>query len=59
MTNAAGVGNPSLDLNPDLTAPTSIGHYPAFGAYNSDGNPSQLHANFGQKPFNMNHLQAF
>ena len=57
--NAAGVGNPSLDLNPDLTAPTNIGHYPAFGAYNSGGNSSQLHANFGQKPFKYEPSQGF
>ena len=59
LTNAAGVGNPSLDLNPDLTAPTNIGHYPAFGAYNSGGNSSQLHANFGQKPFKYAPPQGF
>ena len=45
--------------NPDLTAPTDIGHYPAFGAYNSGGNSSQLHANFGQKPFKYAPPQGF
>ena len=59
LTNAAGVGNPSLDLNPDLTAPTDIGHYPAFGAYNSGGNSSELHVNFGQKPFKYAPPQGF
>lgn len=59
LTNAAGVGNPSLDLNPDLTAPTDIGHYPAFGAYNSGGQSSELHVNFGQKPFKYAPPQGF
>ena len=59
LTNAAGVGNPSLDLNPDLTVPTNIGHYPAFGAYNSGGNSSQLHVNFGQKPFKYEPPKGF
>ena len=52
LTNSAGVGNPSLNLNPDLSGiPTDIGHFPAFGPYATGGNSSELHVNFGQKPF--------